>query len=178
MEGQTLAVGSHGGHTHGRALSSLSSCYDSILSCNNQKCLCVHAKSFQSRLTLYDPVDCSLPGSSIHGILQAKLLEWVAVPFTRGIFLTQGSNPSLLHRRRIVYPLSHQGNPRHYQISSVCVRVCVCVCMKLPSFASHHQKKHHLCPVFLEQHFFFVSLLWIMIGIKETFCMSFTTTMP
>ena len=34
--------------------------------------------------TLCDPMDCSLPGSSIHGILQARTLEWVAVPFSRG----------------------------------------------------------------------------------------------
>ena len=34
--------------------------------------------------TLCDPVDCSLPGSSIHGILQARILEWVAIPFSRG----------------------------------------------------------------------------------------------
>ena len=34
-------------------------------------------------LTLYDPIDCSLPGSSVHEILQAWKLEWVAVPFSR-----------------------------------------------------------------------------------------------
>ena len=34
--------------------------------------------------TLCDPVDCSLPGSSIHGILQARILEWVAISFSRG----------------------------------------------------------------------------------------------
>ena len=34
--------------------------------------------------TLCDPMDCSLPGSSVHGIPQARLLEWVAVPFSRG----------------------------------------------------------------------------------------------
>ena len=39
-----------------------------------------------------DPVDGSHPGSSIHGILQARILEWVAIPFSRGIFPTQGSN--------------------------------------------------------------------------------------
>ena len=38
---------------------------------------CVHAKSLQSCPTLCDPVDCSLPGSSVHGILQARILEWV-----------------------------------------------------------------------------------------------------
>ena len=35
----------------------------------------------QSCLTLYDPMDCSLPGSSVHGILQARILEWVAISF-------------------------------------------------------------------------------------------------
>ena len=39
----------------------------------------VHAKSLQSYLTLCDPMDCSLPGSSVHGVLQARILEWVAL---------------------------------------------------------------------------------------------------
>ena len=34
--------------------------------------------------TLWDPMDCSLPGSSVHGIFQARILEWVAIPFSRG----------------------------------------------------------------------------------------------
>ena len=34
--------------------------------------------------TLCDPMDCSLPGSSVHGILQARILEWLAIPFSRG----------------------------------------------------------------------------------------------
>ena len=38
----------------------------------------------QSCLTLCDPVDCSLPGSSVHEILQARILEWVAISFSRG----------------------------------------------------------------------------------------------
>ena len=37
----------------------------------------------QSCLTLFNPMDCSLPGSSIHGILQARILEWVAISFSR-----------------------------------------------------------------------------------------------
>ena len=38
----------------------------------------------QSCLTLCNPVDCSLPGSSVHGIFQARILEWVAISFSRG----------------------------------------------------------------------------------------------
>ena len=46
--------------------------------------LCVHAKSLHLYLTLFDPINCILPGSSVHGILQVRILEWVAVPFSRG----------------------------------------------------------------------------------------------
>ena len=44
----------------------------------------MHAKSLQSCLTLFNPLDCSPPGSFAHGILQARILEWVAGPFSRG----------------------------------------------------------------------------------------------
>ena len=46
--------------------------------------MCVRAKLLQSCLTLCNPMDCSLPCSSIHGILQARILEWVAMPSSRG----------------------------------------------------------------------------------------------
>ena len=35
-------------------------------------------------LTVHDPMDCSPPGSSVHGLLQARILEWLAIPFSRG----------------------------------------------------------------------------------------------
>ena len=54
----------------------------------------------QSCPTLCNPVGCSPPGSSVHGILQARILEWVAISFSRGIFPTQGSNPGLPHCRQ------------------------------------------------------------------------------
>ena len=56
---------------------------------------CVFSKSLQSCLTLCDPMDHSLPGSSVHGILHAKILKWVAMLPSRGIFPTQGSEPCL-----------------------------------------------------------------------------------
>ena len=46
--------------------------------------MCVCVLDAQSCLTLCDPMDCSLPGSSVHGILQARVLEWVAIPFSKG----------------------------------------------------------------------------------------------
>ena len=74
------------------------------------------SKVTQSCLTLCGPVDCSLPGSTVHGILQARILEWVAIPFSRRIFPTQGLNPGLLHCRQILYCLSYQGSPNITQL--------------------------------------------------------------
>ena len=53
-----------------------------------------HAVSLQSCPTLCNPMDSSLPGSSVHGISQARILEWVAGPSSRGP--SQGLNPCLL----------------------------------------------------------------------------------
>ena len=46
--------------------------------------MCVRPESLQSCPTACDPMDCSPPGSSVHGILQARILEWVAMPSSRG----------------------------------------------------------------------------------------------
>ena len=66
----------------------------------------------QSCPTLCDPRDCSPPSSSVRGILQARVLEWVAMAFSQGIFLTQGSNLGLPHCKQFLYHLSHQGSPK------------------------------------------------------------------
>ena len=60
----------------------------------------VCAKSLQSCLTLCDPVDCSRPGSSVDGILQARVLEWAAMPSSRdlpdqGIKIVSLKSPAL-----------------------------------------------------------------------------------
>ena len=67
------------------------------------------AKSL-SRVRLCDPMGCGLPGSSVHGISQARILEWVAISFSRGSSRL-GLNPGLPHCRQTLYPLSHQGSP-------------------------------------------------------------------
>ena len=75
----------------------------------------MHVKSLQSCPTLCNPMDCSLPGSSVHGILLARILEWVATSSSRG-----PSRPGdlthvhllLLNCRRILYPLSRPGSHR------------------------------------------------------------------
>ena len=60
-------------------------------------------KVAQSCLTLCNPMDYT-----VHEILQARVLEWVAIPFSRGISLTQGLNPGLPHCRWILYQLNHK----------------------------------------------------------------------
>ena len=70
---------------------------------------CAHAQLLQSCPTLCSPMDHSLPGSSVHGILQARILEWVAIPSSQGIFPIQGLNLGLLLCRGILYPLSRVG---------------------------------------------------------------------
>ena len=67
-------------------------------------------KGAQLCLTLCNPVDCSHPGSSAHGILQLRILTngMGCHSLLQGSFLIQGSNPGLWHCRLILYHLSHQ----------------------------------------------------------------------
>ena len=61
--------------------------------------------SYSESLPVFcDPTDCNLQGSSVHGISQARILEWVAISYYKGsIFPTQELNPRLLHCKWI-YP--------------------------------------------------------------------------
>ena len=62
----------------------------------------------QSYPTLCDPIDCSPPGSSVHGVFLAIITGMGCQALLQVIFPTQGSNPGLLHYRQILYGLSHQ----------------------------------------------------------------------
>ena len=63
-------------------------------------------------LTLCNPMGCSLPGSSVCGIPQARILELIAIAFSKGSScLIHGSNLGLLHCRHILCHLNHQGSP-------------------------------------------------------------------
>ena len=66
----------------------------------------------QSCPTLCNPMDCSLPGSSDPGDSPGKNSGVGCLFPLQGIFPTQGSNPGLLHCRRILYHLSHLGSPQ------------------------------------------------------------------
>ena len=59
--------------------------------------MCVHAKLLQSCLTLCDPMNCSPPGPSVRGILQARTLEWVAMPSSRASSRPRDQTASLMY---------------------------------------------------------------------------------
>ena len=98
--------------------------------------LCVYMRYMylvtQSCPTLWDPMDHSLPGSSVRGILQARILEWVATSYSRGSSRPRDRN--CVSRvscvgRRISLPVPPPGKP-----------MCVYACMSLPS-----RKGQHFC---------------------------------
>ena len=100
--------------------------------------------------TLCDPINCSPPSSSVGRILQARILEWVAIPFSRGSSQSRNQTPGLLHCRQILHCLSFQGSPNlssqlyffHFKISFLFlnmlkeflfldVSIYTCITMKL-----------------------------------------------
>ena len=63
-------------------------------------------------------MDCNLSSSSNHGISQARLLEWVAIPFSRGLSQPR-SKPGLLHCRQTLYHMIRQGSPISYIVHGI-----------------------------------------------------------
>ena len=83
----------------------------------------MHAKLLQSCLTLCNPVDCSPPGSSVHEILQVKILDWVAMPSSRESSQprdwTHVSYVSCIGRQ-VLYHQSHLGSPERGSVQFSC----------------------------------------------------------
>ena len=118
----------------------------------------------QSCPTLCDPMDCSPPGSSVHGDSPGKNTRVGCHAFLQGIFPTQGSNPGLLHYRRILYHLSHQGlsflffssvplpKGLFYYLSLQKANSCFCW---YPPFL------YFLFSWFFLYHYYFLNFIWI-----------------
>ena len=87
----------------GRGSTSISGWNDHVLFCAQPLS---HVQVFATPGTVAHKVPLSL------GILQARILQWVSMTSSRGIFTTQGLNPGLPHCRQVLYRLSHQGSPR------------------------------------------------------------------
>ena len=86
------------------------------------QCMRVKSKSevIQSCPTLSDPMDCSLPGSSVHGIFQARVLEWGAIafstPFPRMLLFTQGMIQRLLFSHQVVFDFTQPHGLEHARL--------------------------------------------------------------
>ena len=110
MTGRGLTTQNFVDHSDGQSGGYLE-CHGMLLGCVKWGLALVYilqeSEVAQSCPTLCDPMDSSLPGSMVHGIFQARILEWAAISFSRGIFPTQGSNLGLLNCRQTLYHLSH-----------------------------------------------------------------------
>jgi len=106
--------------------------------------ICMHAKSLQLCPALFDSIDCSMPDSSVHGILQARILEWVAMPSSRGSSWPRDwtcISLWFLHCRQILYCWAAREAPS-VQFSSVaqrCLTLCDPMDCSTPGFPVHHQ---------------------------------------
>ena len=122
------------------------------------------AKSLQSFLTLSDPVDCSSPCSSVHRFLQARILEWVAVPSSRGSSRPKdGTHVSwcVLHWHADSLPLAPPGK----------LACTLGWTSSLPSWGLKLLRPHSSsCPLFLTTIFLFWSHLSCTFQLKYYFC--------
>ena len=92
------------------------------------------------------PLDCSPPGSSVHGIFQVKILEWLPFPST-GDLPDQGSNPCLLQWQVDSLSLSHWGSPYNSHQPSSVAQSCDPMNCSTPGLPVHHQ-----LPEFTQTH--------------------------
>ena len=105
----------------------------------------------------WHPMDCSLPGSSVHGISQGKNTGVGCHFLLQRTFLTQGLNPHLLHWQANSLPLSHQGSPLNFlKTANIFLTITVCTKIKLmintwmlfteyieQCFSKFHPRKNH-----------------------------------
>ena len=81
-------------------------------------CVCVSMLVAQLYPTLCNPMDCSLPGFSVHEILQARIVEWIAIPFSMASSWARGQTQ-----------VSRTTGSTVSEPPEKCVCVCVCVCV-------------------------------------------------
>ena len=73
-------------------------------------CVCAHVLT-QSYPTLCSPMNCKLPGSSVHGIFQARLLEWVAISYSRGSSRPKDLTPTSWHLLQAFFTIAPPRKP-------------------------------------------------------------------
>ena len=106
------------------------------LKLNSYSLSCLAAQLY---LTLCDPMDCSPPESSVHGILQARILEWVAFPPPGGL-PNPGIEPASPALQVDSLPLSHQGSPRCFVSCVLSVQFSHSLCPTLRPHEPQHAR--------------------------------------
>ena len=105
-------------------------------------------------------MDCSPPDSTVHGILQARILKWVDIPFSRGIFTTQGWNLHLLNCKQILYYLRPPGKPIilfaysllfHWKICSMRAGILAVLLLWIQCAWNSTQKRVQICQYVLNK---------------------------
>ena len=119
----------------------------------------MHDKSFQSCLTLCDPMDCSLPGSSVHGILQTRILKCMAMPCPPPGYLPNPETEPISLSSLVALPTCSKISECSNNLSpSVCLPVypiildvyllwssfCRCYTLKTPHLHQHPNSVYHL----------------------------------
>ena len=97
-------------------------------------CIHMYACSVAS-VQLCDPINCSPPGSSVHGILQARILEWVAMASSRGSSRPRDWTWVSCTGRWVLYPLSHLGN----------ASICIVLIKDQSPVPSHPSRSYSIC---------------------------------
>ena len=111
------------------------------------------AKLFQFCLTLCNPMDDSLPGSSVPGIFQARILEWVAITSIRGFFQPREWTFLSCIDRQVLY---HQCHPGRLHICCCCCSVMSSFCNPMDCSTPGFPIQHHLTE-FGQTHVYWVS---------------------
>ena len=96
----------------------------------------------QSCPTLCNHLDYSLPGSSVYGIFQARILDWVAISSFKVSFQLRDWIHCVLHCRQILYPMSHRGNTE-----CPCCYCCCCVVSVVFDSVRPHKRQPTRLPV-------------------------------
>ena len=101
--------------------------------------VCVSVLVTHSCPTLCNPLDCSPQGSSVHGILQARILEWVAIPFFRGSSQPRGQTWVSCPAGRFFYHLSHLSSVQFNSVAQLCPTLFDPMDCSTPGLLVHHQ---------------------------------------
>ena len=116
--------------------------------------------------TLCNPMNCSRPGSSAHGDSPGQNIGVGCHALLRGIFPTQGSNLDLLHHRRILYCLSHQGNKEssiECLLPGLLIALPAAFCPQTPSMDPQHRSQSDCLKGTLSM----CLLCWVSLGLSE-----------